>query len=124
MLKLFRLNNKIKGFSLIEALIAIAILAIITIILANLLTRSAFSTRDDFFNLCLLQGAASGIEEARGNPSLIGTSLNFDCGNLDVRVTLRNINTYGNCTFVEAEAQLQTTNKKAILRDLICAWTQ
>lgn len=121
---MFRVNNKTKGFSLIEALIAIVILAIITISLANLLTRSAFSTRDDFFNLCLLQGAASGIEEARGNSSLIGTSLTFDCGNLEVTVNLRNIGSYGNCTFVEAEAQLQVTNKKAILRDLVCTWTQ
>lgn len=121
---MFRLSNKIKGFSLIEALIAIVILAIITISLANLLTRSAFSTRDDFFNLCLLQSAASGLEEVRGNSSLIGNSLNFYCGNLTVIVNLRNSNSYGNCTLVEAEAQLQGTDKRAILRDLVCNWTQ
>lgn len=121
---MYRINSKVKGFSLIEALIAIVILAIITLGLANLLTRSAFFTRDDFFNLCLLQGASSGIEEARGNPSLIGSSLNFTCGNLNVTVILKNIGSYGNCTFVEAEAQIQSTNKKAILRDLICNWSR
>jgi len=117
-------QTRFKGFSLIEVLVAIVILLIIAVSLARLLTISAFSTRDDFVNTCLLHGASSAIEEARGNPSLVGSNINFPCGNLTVTVKLAKKSTYGNCTLIEAEATTNISSKKALLRDTICNWTQ
>jgi prepilin-type N-terminal cleavage/methylation domain-containing protein len=129
---------KKKGISLIEVLIAIFIVGIVVLSIAHLMTFSALSTREDTLGICTWQAALSGIEEVRGNRTLIGTTRNFICSisngttnsTLNVQVTTRIIrgaipNTppsegsgINSCALIEAMATL--FNKNYTVRDMVC----
>ncbi len=126
------------GISLIEVLVAIFIVGIVALSIAHLMTASALGTRDDILGMCAWQAALSGIEEVRGNRTLIGTNRNFTCilsngttnNMMNVQVTTRVIrgnisNTppsegsgINSCALVEARATL--LNKNYTVRDMVC----
>lgn len=75
---------KIRGFTLIEVLIAILILALIIVGIANLITGSISSTRERTIMECLVNAANSAIEACRGGINLG----EFQCGGLNVQINL------------------------------------
>jgi Tfp pilus assembly protein PilV len=114
---------KIKGFTLVEALIAILILSLIIIGVTNLITGSVGSTRDRIIMECLVNAANSAVEACRGGVNL----RNFQCGGINVEVNLST-----DCSIINAPAQTWDANCEEItvittygdkqhrLTDLVC----
>lgn len=79
-----------KGFSLVESLVAVLLVAIVLIGTIKLITSFAMFTATDTDRTCLLQAASSGIEAKRADPTI--TSLQVTCGinnsSLPVSVTI------------------------------------
>lgn len=81
------LNNK--GFSLIEALIAIAITFFIATSIAGMLTMFGVHSKRGIDMTCLVNAAASAIEACRGGQTIS----TYNCGGLNITVSLS-----GSCT--------------------------
>jgi prepilin-type N-terminal cleavage/methylation domain-containing protein len=107
---------KVKGFTLIEALIAILITAILAVIIAGLLTSFAFKTSDRVILSCLVEGASSGISACKG-----GNSINsINCGGYTVQIEIN-----GNCppapgTCSEITATAKVKGLSFSLTDKVC----
>ncbi len=118
-----QMQLKIKGFTLIEALLAILIFSLITIGIANLITSSISSTRDRTIMDCLVNAANSAIEACRGGLNLG----NFQCGGINVQI---NVNI--DCSTITAPTSAWSANcrdvtviatygnKEHRLTDLVC----
>ncbi|MEM1973819.1 MAG: hypothetical protein QXN68_03415 [Thermoplasmata archaeon] len=116
---------KSDGFSLIEAMISVMLVAILIMGVMAMITAFPSSTNNDFIRTCLLQAASSGIEAKRANHTL--TSLSVHCGGITVNVTIS-----GNppssapppgsgssaCATVTATASY--SGRSMTLRDLVC----
>jgi len=114
---------KIKGFTLVEALIAILILSLIIIGVANLITGSVGSTRDRIIMECLVNAANSAVEACRGGINLS----NFQCGGINVHITLSR-----DCSILTVPTQTWDANceeirvttsyggRQHVLTDLVC----
>lgn len=116
---------KHEGFSLIEAMISVLLVAILIMGVMAMITSFPASTNNDFIRTCLLQAASSGIEAKRANHTL--TSLNVPCGAITVNVTIS-----GNppssppapgsgvsaCVTVTATASY--SGRSMTMRDLVC----
>ncbi|MCX8070310.1 MAG: hypothetical protein N2738_07380 [Thermodesulfovibrionales bacterium] len=81
-----KLLKLMDGFSLIEGLIAVFFTMIIAISVAGMITNFALFTSKDNILTCLVQGASSGIEFKRANPS--STSMQIQCGTRTVNVSM------------------------------------
>jgi len=113
---------KIKGFTLIEALIAILITAILAVIIAGLLTSFAFKTSDRVILSCLVEGASSGISACKG-----GNIINsINCGGYTVQGgNPVQIEINGNCppapgTCSEITATAEVKGLSFSLTDKVC----
>ncbi len=77
-----------KGFTLIEALIAILITTLIVMSMAGLITVLGTKTSDRILLSCLIEGASSGIEACKG-----GEVINqITCGGFTINISIN-----GNC---------------------------
>jgi len=114
---------KIKGFTLVEALIAILILSLIIIGVTNLITGSVSSTRDRIIMECLVNAANSAIEACRA-----GIDLNrYQCGDLNINLekneTCANItppSSFWDANCKEVRVTATYGNYQHRLTDLIC----
>ncbi|MEM4204102.1 MAG: type II secretion system protein [Candidatus Methanomethylicaceae archaeon] len=77
---------KDNGFTLLEVMFSIGLLAIL--LMGIITTIIAFSTytKRDFIQMCLLEAASSGIEAKKANYSL--NQLDVNCGGIVVNVTV------------------------------------
>jgi len=78
----------IKGFSLIEAIIAVSVVVLIILGVSRLITSFPSYTLNDLKKICLIYGAISGVELKRANPTYTGT-ITLSCGAYDVIVEIR-----------------------------------
>uniref|UniRef100_A0A7C4JSG6 Prepilin-type N-terminal cleavage/methylation domain-containing protein n=1 Tax=Thermodesulfobacterium geofontis TaxID=1295609 RepID=A0A7C4JSG6_9BACT len=114
---------KVKGFTLVEALIAILILSLIVIGVANLITGSIGSTRDRIIMECLVNAANSAIEACRA-----GIDLNtYRCGNFNINLSKNQIcanitppSSFWDATCREVTVTATYGNYQHRLTDLIC----
>jgi len=113
------------GFTLIEALISVFLVALLVIGVVGLITSFGKFTRQDLVGMCLVQAASSGIEAKRANPSL--TSVDVRCGGYTIRVNITgtpptNPPAMGSgqsaCADVVATATIE--NRTMVLRDQVC----
>lgn len=107
---------KVKGFTLIEALIAILITAILAGIITGFFTSFTFKTVDRITLSCLIEGASSGISACKG-----GRIINFiDCGGHRVQIEINgNCNPpSGNCSEITATAKIKGLSFS--LTDKVC----
>jgi len=121
-------NKKLKGFTLIEALIATLLFSIVIIGISYLITNSATYTRDRIITECLVNAANCAIEACRGGLDPTDSQVGCrNCGNLTVDINIdvdcENISFPGtpwssNCRDVTVTASYG--NKQHILRDKIC----
>jgi len=121
-------NKKLKGFTLIEALIAILLFSIVIIGISYLITNSATYIRDRIITECLVNAANCAIETCRGG--LDPTDPNVECGicgnltvdiNIDVdceSISFPTTPWSSECKDVTVTASYGT--KQHILRDKIC----
>ncbi|MEM3845974.1 MAG: prepilin-type N-terminal cleavage/methylation domain-containing protein [Candidatus Parvarchaeota archaeon] len=75
------------GFTLIEAVVSVGILAMIVVFIMAGVTAFLNYTHQDFVYMCLIEAANSGIEQAAANPSSIGQNSTYQCGNLQISVS-------------------------------------
>jgi prepilin-type N-terminal cleavage/methylation domain-containing protein len=94
---------KIKGFTLIEALIAILIAAILAGIIAGAITIFASKTSDRIVLSCLIEGASSGIAACKGGYKID----RINCGGYEVEVTIN-----GNCNPSSGKCENATATAK------------
>ena len=80
----FNVKAKSKAFTLMEALVSIAITALAVYIISNMITSYAAMTRNNYVYSCLIQSATSGLEAKLMNPTV--SSLSLTCGGLPVSV--------------------------------------
>ena len=121
-------NKKLKGFTLIEALIAVLLFSIVIIGISYLITNSATYTRDRIITECLVNAANCAIEACRGG--LDPTDPNVGCGicgdltvNINIDVDCENISFPGtpwgsNCR--DVTVTVSYGGNQHILRDQIC----
>ncbi len=114
-----------EGFSLVEAIISVLLVALLAMGIAGMVGTFARTTQEDLINVCLVQAAISGIEAKRANIFL--NSLNVSCGAYTVNVALSG-NPPANppdtgsgvsaCVTVTATATIGS--RSMIIRDKIC----
>jgi prepilin-type N-terminal cleavage/methylation domain-containing protein len=75
-----------KGFTLVESLISILLIALMAITSEGLIAYFAKYTKQDLAGECLLQAASSGIEAKRANPAI--SSLHISCAGQTVDVSM------------------------------------
>lgn len=104
-----------KGFTLVEGLVAVMLTFIVSVGIAGLLTFFGLYNRDNMLHTCLLQGASSAIEACRGRFS-VG---NLQCGNYNVSVSISGCTPGVNrCNLVTATAT--AGGRSFTLRDVVC----
>lgn len=73
-----------KGITLIEALVATAILVILAISVIRGMTITLFHSQNDFLNMCIWNATTSTLTRLKVNPSLIGQKITYSCGNYSI----------------------------------------
>ncbi len=118
-----------KGFSLLEALMSVLLVAILVMGVIGLTTMFTKYTRDDLISTCLLQAASSGIEAKRADPSR--DSIVINCGGLSVNVTITGNPPpqpptlgSGQSACAEITATASVSGRTMVLRDLVCNFPQ
>lgn len=108
------LNNK--GFSLIEALMAVSITFFIATTIAGMLTMFGVHSKKGIELTCLVNAAASGIEACRGGQTIS----TYTCGGININVSISgNCNPSQNqCNQITVTASYQ--NRKFSLTDYVC----
>jgi len=116
-----------RGFSMIEAVIAMALVVILGLSCAGMVSFFAKYTRQDTINTCLLQAASSGIEATRANSTL--TALSVSCCGYTVHVDIISSGTLptpppalgsGVSACVQIVSKAAIGGKSRELRDFIC----
>ncbi len=82
-----KLLKKNDGFTLLEAIVSVGILAIVVAIVMYGITAYLNYTRQDFIYMCLVEAAQSGIQQAQADPSTVGTNTVYTCGSLPINVS-------------------------------------
>lgn len=80
----FVLDNK--GYTLIEALVALAVLVALVVMIMPGIARFLESTRADFVNMCVWESAISELNRVKANPTAVGQVRTYRCGALVVTV--------------------------------------
>ena len=110
-----------RGFTLVEGLIAIFLTFMIALFIAGMLTSFSTYNRDNFLHTCLVQAAASAIEACRGGVN-IDEPVDCTIGNRVVRVVVRiaegNCNVQNDC--VEVTARASAEGREFELSDVVC----
>lgn len=113
------------GFSLVEAIISVLLVALLAMGIAGMVSTFARTTQEDFINTCLVQAASSGIEAKRANPTI--TSIDVVCGSYTVNVTMTGTppasapppgSGSSACATVVATATIGS--RSMVLKDLVC----
>lgn len=122
----YKIIQSRQGFTLVESLIAMMLIAMIAIVSAGLIAYFAKYTKRDLTSTCLLQAASSGIEARRadpGNPD----GIQITCGGQTIHVTVTGnppgtAPAMGSGTSACAEVVSTSTagSKTMVLRDLVC----
>ncbi len=84
-----RMNNLLKsrqGFTSIESLISILVIALVATAGAGLVAHFAKYTRQDLTGTCLMQAASSGLEAKRANPAV--HTIHVTCAGQIVHVSI------------------------------------
>jgi len=117
------MSLKLKGFTLIEALIAILLISLVIVGVSSLITGSVFSTRKRIIYECLINAANSAIEACRGGRNISS----FNCGSLNISININtdcsSITIPSNTWDANCEDVTVTTrygNNTHILRDMVC----
>jgi len=99
--------SKVKGFTLIEALIAILIAAILTAIIAGGITAFSSNNQDRLLKTCLIEGAQSAFYTCRAG--IDPSSYDYKCGKykINLRVINGNCNPPSGCNNVTVRAEAQ-----------------
>lgn len=105
-----------RGFSLIEALIAVAITFFIATSIAGMLTMFGVHSKRGIDLTCLVNAAASGIEACRGG-QVIST---YNCGGVNINLSL-----VGSCTPANNQCSQVTVTasgggRQFSLTDFVC----
>lgn len=108
----------VRGFTLVEALIALLISLFIITGIVGLLTSFGFFTRDKMLYTCLLEAASSGVEACRSGVVIYS----IDCGGYTVSVSIN-----GNCNPEKGQCEDITVTATAaghssVLTDTVCNW--
>ncbi|MHB8137505.1 MAG: type IV pilus modification PilV family protein [Smithellaceae bacterium] len=114
-----------QGFTLIESLISIMLIALIAIVSAGLIAYFAKYTKQDLTSTCLLQAASSGLEAKRANPSV--DSIQVICGAHNVNVTMTGnpptaapLMGSQNSACAEVVSTSAIGSKTMVLKDFVC----
>lgn len=75
-----------QGFTLVESLISILLIALMAVTSEGLIAYFAKCTKQDLTGECLLQAASSGIEAKRANPAV--SSIKVTCAGQTVHVSM------------------------------------
>jgi prepilin-type N-terminal cleavage/methylation domain-containing protein len=75
-----------RGFTLVESLISILLIALMAVTSEGLIAYFAKCTKQDLTGECLLQAASSGIEAKRANPAV--SSIKVTCAGQTVYVSM------------------------------------
>ena len=116
-----------QGFTMIETMIAVALVVILGLSCAGMVSFFARYTKQDTLKTCLVQAASSGIEAVRANPNT--TSLSVSCGDYTANVNIATSGTLpamapamgsntSACITVTSTSTIE--GKTMVLRDLIC----
>jgi len=113
------MSVRLKGFTLIEALIAILISAILTAIFAGGVTAFSSKNQDRLLMTCLIEGAQSAIHACRA-----GNVMNsYQCGKYNINITINgNCNPPSGCNNVTVRAEAQGIYFE--LKDMVCNFVQ
>lgn len=104
-----------RGFTLVEGLVAVMLTFIVSIGVAGLLTFFGLYNRENILHTCLLQGASSGIEACRGRHAIS----NLQCGNYSVSISVSGCTPGANrCNNVTATAS--AGGRSFTLTDVVC----
>ncbi|MCS7149993.1 MAG: prepilin-type N-terminal cleavage/methylation domain-containing protein [Caldimicrobium sp.] len=106
-----------KGFTIIEVLVAILITAIAIVGYAMLLTSFGIFNRDKALLSCLTQGASSAMEVCRDRRNPLA---NFSCRGFNINISVR-----GSCQPATNQCNSVTVtaqhgNKRYDLTDMVC----
>lgn len=108
-----------RGFTLVEALIALIISFLIIIGIAGLLTSFGLFTKDRALYTCLLEAASSGIEACRAGVSI--NSINCGGYTVNIRSIAGSCNpARGQCSDVTVTASY--AGHSSTLTDTVCNW--
>lgn len=105
-----------RGFTLVEALVAVMVSFLIAVGIAGMITSFGLFTRDNVLYTCLLNAASSAIEACKGGQAIS----QVNCGSYTVSVGLSGncMPAQGQCSQVSATATAR--NKSTSLTDMIC----
>ncbi len=106
-----------KAFTLIEALIAVAVLSLIVFSIVALVTNMGSIVRKDFKTYCLVQAAISGIEAVRANGSI--RSISLICEGETIRVSLRNGSRISDSCY-EVISRAESGTRSISLKGVVC----
>lgn len=84
-----RMNKPLKsrqGFTLVESLISILVIALVATAGAGLIAHFAKYTRQDLTGTCLMQAASSGLEAKKANPAI--HTIDVTCAGQTVYVSM------------------------------------
>lgn len=122
---LTKLLNKNDGFTLLEALMSVLLVAILVMGVVGMITAFSKFTRDDLLGTCLVQAASSGIEAKRATPTI--SSLQVTCGGYNINVTITGNPPSsppsmgsGQSACAEVTATASSSGRTMVLRDLVC----
>ncbi|MEM4675801.1 MAG: hypothetical protein QXM12_05865 [Nitrososphaerota archaeon] len=101
-----------KGFTLVEGLVAVLITFIIAVGIAGLLTFFGLYNRQNIDITCTVQAVSSAIEACRGG----APRTNFACGGRNITVALN-----GNCNPPQGQCSQITASANGFqLTDMVC----
>ncbi len=107
---------KVKGFTLIEALIAILITAILAGIISGVITSFAFKTSDRIIRSCLIEAASSGIAACKG-----GITIDYvECGGNKVQIEIEGECNPASGTCSEIKVTSKVKRLSFSLTDKVC----
>lgn len=119
------LMKKNDGFSLLEALMSVLLVAILVIGVTGMITAFSKFTRDDLLGTCLVQAASSGIEAKRANPTI--SSIQVRCGGYNINVTITGSPPStpppmgsGQSACAQVTSTATASGRSMVLRDLVC----
>jgi len=106
-----------RGFSLIEALVALLLLFIIVMAVGDSLLLSNLMLRNNAVAFCLQNAASSGLEYVRANPDEVD-ELVVRCKGMDISVSVSGVPPKGECGEVRAVATYE--GQSFTLQDWFC----
>ena len=110
-----------RGFTLVEGLIAMFFTFMIALFVAGMLTFFGIYNRDNFLRTCLVQAAGSAIEACRGGAP-VPKNMNCTIGDrtVEVSVSMKAVCNVINDYCEEVTAIARAEGKEFSLSDVVC----